>query len=73
MVQLGDQAPNFELPDQNGDLVKLSELRGQMVVLYFYPRADTPGCTIQACGVRDRGADHAVPEFLASRPTQSRR
>ena len=60
MLQRGDQAPNFELPDQNGDLVKLSGLRGQMVVLYFYPRADTPGCTIQACGVRDRGADYAA-------------
>jgi peroxiredoxin Q/BCP len=55
----GDAAPDFKLPDQNGDLVKLSDLRGQTVVLYFYPRADTPGCTTQACGVRDRGADYA--------------
>ena len=45
MLQPGDQAPNFELPDQNGDLVKLSDLKGQTVVLYFYPRADTPGCS----------------------------
>jgi thioredoxin-dependent peroxiredoxin len=59
MLQAGDQAPGFELSDQNGDLVNLSGLRGQTVVLYFYPRADTPGCTIQACGVRDRGADYA--------------
>ncbi len=42
MLQAGDKAPDFELPDQNGDPVKLSDLRGQTVVLYFYPRADTP-------------------------------
>jgi thioredoxin-dependent peroxiredoxin len=59
MLQVGDKAPNFELPDQNGDSVKLSSLRGQTVVLYFYPRADTPGCTTQACGIRDHGADYA--------------
>ena len=58
MLQAGDQAPDFELPDQNGDPVKLSDLRGQTVVLYFYPRADTPGCTTQACGVRDHGAEY---------------
>jgi peroxiredoxin Q/BCP len=58
MVQAGDKAPDFELPDQNGDPVKLSSLKGQPVVLYFYPRADTPGCTTQACGVRDRSGDY---------------
>jgi thioredoxin-dependent peroxiredoxin len=55
----GDKAPDFSLPDQNGEQVKLSDLKGETVVLYFYPRADTPGCTTQACGVRDRGADYA--------------
>jgi peroxiredoxin Q/BCP len=60
MLQAGDKAPNFELSDQNSDPVKLSDLKGQTVVLYFYPRADTPGCTTQACGVRDRGADYAA-------------
>jgi peroxiredoxin Q/BCP len=55
----GDKAPNFTLPDQNGEKVKLSDLKGETVVLYFYPRADTPGCTTQACGVRDRRADYA--------------
>jgi thioredoxin-dependent peroxiredoxin len=60
MLQAGDRAPDFELPDQNGDPVRLSGLRGQTVVLYFYPRADTPGCTTQACGVRDRGAEYAA-------------
>ena len=59
MLQPGDQAPEFTLPDQNGDPVTLSGLRGQSVVLYFYPKADTPGCTTQACGVRDHRADYA--------------
>jgi peroxiredoxin Q/BCP len=59
MLQPGERAPDFELPDQNGDPVKLSELKGQTVVLYFYPRADTPGCTTQACGVRDRSGEYA--------------
>jgi thioredoxin-dependent peroxiredoxin len=54
----GDLAPDFTLPDQDGNEVTLSELRGAPVVLYFYPRADTPGCTAQACGVRDRAADY---------------
>jgi peroxiredoxin Q/BCP len=58
MLQAGDKAPDFELPDQNCDPVKLTDLKGPTVVLYFYPRADTPGCTTQACGVRDRGADY---------------
>jgi peroxiredoxin Q/BCP len=55
----GDKAPSFTLPDQKGEKVKLSDLKGETVVLYFYPRADTPGCTTQACGVRDRRADYA--------------
>jgi thioredoxin-dependent peroxiredoxin len=53
MIEEGASAPDFQLPDQDGEPVRLSELRGQPVVLYFYPRADTPGCTTQACGVRD--------------------
>ena len=56
--QEGDQAPDFELSDQDGQPVRLSSLRGKTVVLYFYPKADTPGCTTQACGIRDRGADY---------------
>jgi len=58
MVERGDEAPDFELPDQDGRPVKLSDLRGRTVVLYFYPKADTPGCTTQACGVRDHGPDY---------------
>jgi peroxiredoxin Q/BCP len=52
-LQPGDPAPDFTLPDQEGNPVSLSALRGGTVVLYFYPKADTPGCTAQACGVRD--------------------
>jgi peroxiredoxin Q/BCP len=58
VLSSGDPAPDFTLPDQNGDPVTLSELRGKKVVLYFYPKADTPGCTAQACGVRDHRADY---------------
>lgn len=58
MLAEGDKAPNFSLPDQNGEQLKLADLKGETVVLYFYPRADTPGCTTQACGVRDRSADY---------------
>jgi peroxiredoxin Q/BCP len=58
MLSPGDQAPDFELPDQDGRAVKLSDFRGQSVVVYFYPKASTPGCTVQACGVRDRRPDY---------------
>jgi peroxiredoxin Q/BCP len=58
MLAEGGAAPSFTLPDQDGNEVTLEALRGQTVVLYFYPRADTPGCTTQACGVRDRGGDY---------------
>jgi peroxiredoxin Q/BCP len=54
----GDKAPDFALPDEDGNPVRLSELRGQPIVLYFYPKADTPGCTTQACGVRDHRPDY---------------
>jgi len=59
VLEAGQAAPDFTLPDQDGEELTLSDLRGETVVLYFYPKADTPGCTIQACGVRDRGADYA--------------
>jgi peroxiredoxin Q/BCP len=58
MLEEGAKAPDFTLPDQDGDDVTLSGLRGRTVVLYFYPRADTPGCTTQACGIRDHSADY---------------
>ncbi len=57
-LEPGDQAPDFTLPDQHGAPVTLSDLKGQTVVLYFYPKADTPGCTTQACSVRDHRTDY---------------
>ncbi len=59
MIEQGQKAPEFELPDQDGRAMKLSDFRGQPVVVYFYPKAATPGCTVQACGVRDHRADYA--------------
>lgn len=56
MPEAGQPAPTFTLPDQDGRDVSLVDLRGRPVVLYFYPRDDTPGCTTQACGIRDRWA-----------------
>ena len=58
MIEPGTTAPDFELPDQDGNPVRLSSLRGRPIVLYFYPKADTPGCTTQACGIRDHSADY---------------
>jgi peroxiredoxin Q/BCP len=52
-LKAGDPAPDFALEDQNGNTVKLADLRGRKVIVYFYPRADTPGCTTQSCGLRD--------------------
>jgi peroxiredoxin Q/BCP len=60
VLAAGDSAPDFTLRDQNGDELTLSDLRGSKVVVYFYPRADTPGCTTQACGVRDRSDEYAA-------------
>jgi peroxiredoxin Q/BCP len=53
-LTIGDPAPDFALPADNGKTVRLSDFRGKRVILYFYPRDDTPGCTTQACGFRDR-------------------
>jgi peroxiredoxin Q/BCP len=58
VIDAGQLAPDFTLPDQDGREVNLSDFRGQPVVVYFYPKADTPGCTTQACGVRDHRADY---------------
>jgi peroxiredoxin Q/BCP len=53
MVEEGKLAPDFELTSDSGETVRLSDLKGRPVVVYFYPRDDTPGCTAQACGIRD--------------------
>jgi peroxiredoxin Q/BCP len=58
MLNIGDIAPDFELSDQDGKIHKLSEYLGKKVVLYFYPKDDTPGCTKEACGFRDSFADY---------------
>jgi peroxiredoxin Q/BCP len=58
VLNVGDEAPDFELPNQDGEPVRLSSFRGRPVVLYFYPKADTPGCTTQACGIRDRRGEY---------------
>ena len=54
MLEIGTKAPDFELPDQNGVIHKLSDYRGKKVILYFYPKDNTPGCTKQACGFSER-------------------
>jgi peroxiredoxin Q/BCP len=67
--QVGDKAPAFQLPASTGETVDLSKLKGKTVVLYFYPRADTPGCTKEACGFRDAIASYKkldVPVFGVS-------
>ena len=58
MVEEGQQAPAWTLLNQDGEQVELADFQGKTVVLYFYPRADTPGCTTQACGIRDRRAEY---------------
>ena len=58
MIEEGQQAPDFELADQEGRPVHLSDFRHAWILLYFYPKADTPGCTAQACSARDHSADY---------------
>ena len=56
-LQIGDAAPDFTLPDQNGELVRLAGFKSRRVVIYFYPKDDTPGCTMEACAFRDNYAE----------------
>ena len=53
MAKIGEIAPDFALPNQDGEIIRLSDLRGQQVLLFAYPKAGTSGCTMQACGFRD--------------------
>lgn len=64
-LNIGDSAPGFALQNQNGELVNLADLRGKKVVLYFYPKALTPGCTAQACGLRDIQSELAARNAVA--------
>ncbi len=57
MIEVGTSAPKIKLLDQNGESVALSSLKGRKVLVYFYPKADTPGCTTQSCGLRDIAGD----------------
>jgi thioredoxin-dependent peroxiredoxin len=69
----GDKAPDFTLTDQNGEDLKLSSLQGRRVLVYFYPKADTPGCTKQACGLNDilgQIGDTAVLGISPDKPTK---
>ena len=64
MIEAGEKAPEFTLPDQDGEEVSLSDFAGRTLVLYFYPKADTPGCTTQACSIRDRAADYEAADAV---------
>ncbi len=63
MLTIGDTAPDFASTDQNGDTVRLSDYRGRRVALYFYPKDNTPGCTAQACSLRDGYSDLQVAGY----------
>ena len=63
-LEAGVKAPDFELPDGEGRIWKLSELRGKKVILYFYPADDTPGCTVEACDFRDSHTDLEAAGFV---------
>lgn len=64
VLKVGDPAPDFSLPDADGTLVNLAALKGQRVVLYFYPRDNTPGCTKEACAFRDSYAEFQAKEVV---------
>ena len=64
VVEAGSAAPNFELPDADGKIVRLADLKGKTVVLFFYPRADTPGCTAEACAFRDAKVDFDTADVV---------
>ena len=66
MLSVGDPAPDFTLADADGNSVKLSDFNGKKVVLYFYPKDDTPGCTKEACGFRDAQDEYGKQMPLSS-------
>ena len=69
----GDSAPAFSLPDQSGNVVSLAGLRGRNVLVYFYPKADTPGCTAQACGLRDVAGSVGTTAIVGISPDPPKR
>jgi peroxiredoxin Q/BCP len=68
ILNAGDKAPAFTLSDQNGTPVKLSGFKGGKVLVYFYPKADTPGCTTQSCGLRDIAGDIGETAIIGISP-----
>ena len=72
-LQPGDKAPDFALEDQSGTTVRLADFRGRRVLVYFYPKADTPGCTTQSCGLRDVAADVAGTAIVGISPDPPKR
>jgi peroxiredoxin Q/BCP len=71
MLKPGDAAPDFSLLDQHGNVTTLRQFRGRKVLLYWYPRADTPGCAAQACGLRDVMGDVADTTIIGVSPDKS--
>lgn len=69
----GDRAPAFDLADQNGDKVRLSSFKGRKVLVFFYPKALTPGCTTQACGLRDIAGDVGDTVILGISPDEPKK
>lgn len=63
-LRAGEPAPDFTLPDQRGDSHSLADYRGKWVLVYFYPKDDTPGCTIEACGIRDTWAEFQARDIV---------
>ncbi len=72
-LAVGDKAPAFTLLDQDGSRVKLSDYKGRKVLVYFYPKADTPGCTQQSCGLRDVAGDIGDTAIIGISPDESAR
>jgi peroxiredoxin Q/BCP len=76
-LQVGDEAPNFQLPDQLGDIHELTTYRGHWVLLYFYPKDDTSGCTAEACAIRDNQRDFTLNDLtilgVSTDPVESHR
>jgi peroxiredoxin Q/BCP len=72
-LAVGDKAPSFTLLDQDGSKVKLSDYKGRKVLVYFYPKADTPGCTQQSCGLRDVAGDIGDTAIVGISPDEPAR